>query len=137
MATQTVFGSNPTAPMVQMVVWNSQEGRYEVLDYKSLAVGSGGGTTVGSSDFFSATTSTGGTGWTTLTGITCDSVNVVNDTNFDVEVRKNTGNMIAKTIEASSVYKIEGLSNTNEVDVRRVDQSTTQLSMVWEWEQYA
>lgn len=136
MATQTVFTNNPSAPMVQMVVWNSQTSQYEVLDYKSLGVGSGGGTTIGSSDFFSVTTSTGGTGWETLTGIACDSVNVINDTNYDIEVRKNTGNLVAKTIESSTVYKIEGITNSNQIDVRRVDQSTTQLSMVWEWEKY-
>jgi len=136
MSTQTIFPDNPSIPMIQMVTWNSQEGRYEVLDTKSLAIGSGGGVTIESSDFFSVTTSTGGTGWETLTGIACDSVLIDNDTSYQIEIRKNTGNMVAKTIEPSSVFRVQAITNANEIDVRRVDQSTTQLSMVWEWEKY-
>ena len=122
--------------MTQMVTWNSQEQRYEVLDSKALAVGSGGGVSVDSSDFFSVVTPSNGTGWETLTGITCNTVLVDNDTSYEIEIRKNTGNMVAKTIEPSSIFRIEGISNSNEIDVRRVDQSATQLSMVWEWEKY-
>ena len=136
MSSQTIFLDNPNIPMIQMVTWNSQEGRYEVLDTKNLAIGSGGGVTIESSDFFSVTTSTGGTGWETLAGISCDSVLVDNDTSYEIEIRKNTGNMVAKTIEPSSVFRVQAITNANEIDVRRVDQSTTQLSMVWEWEKY-
>jgi hypothetical protein len=136
MSTQTLFAGNPNIPMTQMVTWNSQEQRYEVLDSKALAVGSGGGVSVDSSDFFSVVTPSNGTGWETLTGITCNTVLVDNDTSYEIEIRKNTGNMVAKTIEPSSIFRIEGISNSNEIDVRRVDQSTTQLSMVWEWEKY-
>ena len=136
MSTQTIFPDNPSIPMIQMVTWNSQEQRYEVLDSKALAVGSGGGVSVDSSDFFSVVTPSNGTGWETLTGITCNTVLVDNDTSYEIEIRKNTGNMVAKTIEPSSIFRIEGISNSNEIDVRRVDQSATQLSMVWEWEKY-
>lgn len=136
MSSQTLFPSNPNIPMTQMVTWNSQEQRYEVLDSKALAVGSGGGVSVDSSDFFSVVTPSNGTGWETLTGITCNTVLVDNDTSYEIEIRKNTGNMVAKTIEPSSIFRIEGISNSNEIDVRRVDQSATQLSMVWEWEKY-
>jgi len=136
MATQTIYENNPSIPMIQMVTWNSQEQRYEVLDTKNLAVASGGGVSVDSSDFFSVTTSSAGTGWETLTGISCDSVLIDNDTSYQIEIRKNTGNMVAKTIEPSSVFRVQAITNANEIDVRRVDQSTTQLSMVWEWEKY-
>ena len=136
MSTQTIFPDNPSIPMIQMVTWNSQEGRYEVLDTKSLAIGSGGGVTIESSDFFAVTTNSNGTGWQTLTGIACNTVLVDNDTSYEIEIRKNTASMVAKTIEQSYVFRIEGISNSNEIDVRRVDQSATQLSMVWEWEKY-
>ena len=136
MATQTIYENNPSIPMIQMVTWNSQEQRYEVFDAKNLAIGSGGGVTIESSDFFSVTTSSAGTGWETLTGISCDSVLIDNDTSYQIEIRKNTGNMVSKTIEPSSVFRVQAIANTNEIDVRRVDQSTTQLSMVWEWEKY-
>jgi hypothetical protein len=136
MSSQTIFPDNPSIPMIQMVTWNSQEGRYEVLDTKNLAIGSGGGVTIESSDFFTVTTNSNGTGWQTLTGIACNTVLVDNDTSYEIEIRKNTASMVAKTIEPSSVFRIEGISNSNEIDVRRVDQSTTQLSMVWEWEKY-
>lgn len=119
---------------LQLISWNSQTNQYEILDSENLGVSSGFTLDVTESDFYSVSTSADGTGWETLTGIEADVTNIFNNSLYDIEIRKNTGNMVAKTLASSEVYTIRGISNLNEIDVRRKDQSSAVLSFVWEWE---
>lgn len=122
---------------LQGIAWNSQSSRYEVADFDNVAVSSGlEGYIVTSSDFFSASTSSNGTGWETLTGISANILNVRNDSPYDISVRKNTGNMVSKNLAPNEIYSIKGISNLNEIDIRRKDQSSSVLNFIWEWQKY-
>jgi hypothetical protein len=118
------------------IVWDSQDVRYESMDSKDLGIASGGWNSVDSTDFAVITDITGGSNWQTLTGIDSNIIFITNDTNYQVEVRKNTGSMISKMIQPSSVFEISAITNSNQVDVRRFDRSSTPLSISWEWQKY-
>lgn len=119
---------------LQLISWNSQTNRYEILDSENLAISSGLSSYVTGSDFYNAYTSSDGTGWQTLTGINADATNIYNNSMYDIEIRKNTGNMTSKTLSVGEVYSIRGISNLNEIDIRRKDQSSSVLNFIWEWE---
>lgn len=122
---------------LQLISWNSQTNQYEIFDGESLFVSSGAWfPRVSESDFYTSYTSSNGTGWETLTGIEADRTNIVNDSFYEIEVRKNTGTMTSKTLHVGESYSIQGLSNLNEIDIRRKDQSTSVLSFIWEWEKF-
>jgi hypothetical protein len=106
------------------------------MDSKDLGIASGGWNSVDSTDFAVITDITGGSNWQTLTGIDSNIIFITNDTNYQVEVRKNTGSMISKMIQPSSVFEISAITNSNQVDVRRFDRSSTPLSISWEWQKY-
>lgn len=44
--------------------------------------------------------------------------------------------MISKMIQPSSVFEISAITNSDQVDVRRFDRSSTPLSISWEWQKY-
>lgn len=129
-----IHNDNSITGYLQILAFNSQTSQYESFDGDSLGISSGLGIKVSSSDFFNVSTSSNGTGWQTLSGISANGLNVSNDSIYEIEIRKNTGDMVSKTIKPFDYYSIRGISNLNEVEVRRKDQSSSVLSFVWEWE---
>lgn len=130
----TIHNDNSITGYLHILAFNSQTNQYETFDGDNLGVASGFGLKIGESDFFTAYTSSDGTGWQSLTGIEANNVNIYNDSIYNIQVRKNTGNLVSKTISPTEYYKIRGLSNTNEIEIKRSDSSSSVLSFVWEWE---
>ena len=118
------------------IVWDSQDVRYESMDSKDLGIVSGGWNSVDSTDFAVITDITGGSSWQTLTGIDSNIIFINNDTNYQIEIRKNSGSMVSKIIQPSSVFEVSAILNSNEIDVRRVDRKDDPLSITWEWNKY-
>ena len=131
-----VYYDYDSLSMIHAITWDSQDMRYESMNSKDLAITSGGWNSVESTDFAVITDITGGANWQTLTGINCNIMSIINDTSYQVEVRKNTCPMIPKTIQPSSIFEISAITNSNQVDVRRFDRSSTPLSISWEWQKY-
>lgn len=77
----------------------------------------------------SVITSAAGSGWATLPDVVCDKVLLVNNTGADLEVRRGGAGVAAPVLDSSGL-EFESLANANELQVRRVDQSTTQVTAV-------
>lgn len=72
----------------------------------------------------SVTTSATGSGWTALPDLACDAVLLLNNTGADLEVRRG-GAGVAVPVLDSSGLEFESIANANELQVRRLDQSTS------------
>lgn len=75
----------------------------------------------------SVTTSATGANWVTLPTLACDSVVLINNTGADLEVRRG-GAGVAVPVLDSCGLEFESLTNANELSIRRVDQSNTQVT---------
>lgn len=75
-----------------------------------------------------ATPAAGGTAFTLFAAQVCTALDVVNPNSVDVEYQRNaTGNTM--TIPAGASRLIQGITNANQIGVRRVDQSTTAVTV--------
>lgn len=75
-----------------------------------------------------AITSVTGSGWVAFGDLACDYLDIKGDAGADIEYRRNgAGN--AFTIAAGSSRMAYGITNASQIQVRRVDQSTTQLTV--------
>ncbi len=69
-----------------------------------------------------------GANYTAFSSQTCQSLDIVNTSSVAIEYRRGaTGN--AMTILSGSSRLVVGITNANEIDVRRVDQSNTQITI--------
>ena len=76
----------------------------------------------------SVTTAATGSNWTAFSSQACNALDIVNSSSVAVEYRRGaTGN--AMTILSGSARLVVGIANANEVEVRRVDQSNTQVTI--------
>jgi hypothetical protein len=76
----------------------------------------------------SLTTAATGATYTAFASQACNSLDIVNTSSVAIEYRRGaTGN--AMTILGGSSRLIVGISNANQIDVRRVDQSNTQITI--------
>jgi hypothetical protein len=74
------------------------------------------------------TTSSAGTSYTSFSSQTCDALDLTNSSSVAIEYRRGgTGNAMQVLSGASRL--IVGISNANAIDVRRVDTSTTQITI--------
>lgn len=76
----------------------------------------------------SVTTANPGSGWAALPNIACDRVLLINSTGTDIEARRG-GAGTAVPILDSNGLEFEALTNANQLEVRRVDQSNTQVTV--------
>ena len=84
--------------------------------------------TASSVTIMSLTTAATGTNWTSFSSQTCNSLDIVNSSAVAIEYRRNgTGNSM--TILSGSTRLVVGITNANEIDVRRVDTSNTQITI--------
>jgi hypothetical protein len=76
----------------------------------------------------SVTTAATGTNYTAFSSQTCNSLDIVNTSSVAIEYRRGaTGN--AMTILSGSSRLVVGITNANQIDVRRVDTSNTQITV--------
>jgi hypothetical protein len=76
----------------------------------------------------SLTTAATGATYTAFASQACNSLDIVNTSSVAIQYRRGaTGN--AMTILGGSSRLIVGISNANQIDVRRVDQSNTQITI--------
>lgn len=81
-----------------------------------------------SATILSLTTAATGSNYTAFSSQTCQSLDIVNTSSVAIEYRRGaTGN--AMTILSGSSRLVVGITNANEIDVRRVDQSNTQITI--------
>lgn len=81
-----------------------------------------------SATILSLTTAATGTNYTAFSSQTCQSLDIVNTSSVAIEYRRGaTGN--AMTILSGSSRLVVGITNANEIDVRRVDTSNTQITI--------
>lgn len=81
-----------------------------------------------SATILSLTTAATGTNYTAFSSQTCQALDIVNTSSVAIEYRRGaTGN--AMTILSGSSRLVVGITNANEIDVRRVDQSNTQITI--------
>ncbi|MDO8595266.1 MAG: hypothetical protein Q7R45_01450 [Sulfuricaulis sp.] len=77
------------------------------------------------------TTANPGSGWTALATVACHEVAVVNNTGTDLEFRRG-GAGTALVVPDGAGWVFESLANANELQIRRVDQSNTQVTQTYE-----
>lgn len=82
---------------------------------------------------FSAQTAATGTNYTLFASTTCKQVTLVNDTGTAIEFRQDAAG-VAIPIADSDRYTIFGLTNANQIGVRRKDTSNTQVVVKARWE---
>ena len=74
-----------------------------------------------------------GSNFTALNTRVCRRVFIVNDTGSDLEVQQD-GAGVALPIFSGTERQFQGIQNANQLAVRRVDQSNTQLTVKYRWE---
>jgi hypothetical protein len=80
----------------------------------------------------SVQTSATGATFVALADHPCHQVDFVNNSGTDLEIQQDgTGSAI--TVFDGTYFTMYGISNTNQLAVRRVDQSNTQVSMSYRW----
>lgn len=72
-----------------------------------------------------------GTGWAPFGSVTCQTLDIVNNTGTDIEYRRG-GAGATITIPEGSARAINAITNANQIEVRRVDQSATQVTLTAE-----
>lgn len=81
--------------------------------------------------FIDVTTANPGSNFTAYPSTTCTNLILLNYTDYAIDVKRNgTGSYI--TIPALQTYNFGGLTNANQISIRRNDQSNTQLTITSE-----
>jgi len=81
----------------------------------------------------SVSTSAVGATYVALNTVAAERVSVINDTGVDLELRQG-GSGVAIPVFAGSFFTFAGIANANELDVRRVDLSNTQVTVKYRLE---
>lgn len=84
-----------------------------------------------SSVFMSATTSATGATYVAFSSQACTIIDIDNRTTVQIEVQKD-GAGVAVLIPVGTVRSFSGITNANQLAIRRVDQSNTQVSVTAE-----
>lgn len=87
--------------------------------------------TYGAVTIFSISSPAVGTNWSTFAASVCSSLDIVNNTGVDIEYRRN-GAGSSMVIRDGYSRLVQGITNTNNVQVRRVDQSNTVVTLTAE-----
>ena len=79
------------------------------------------------------TTNTTGTNYAAFASQVCKQLTISNQSGVVIEVRQG-GAGVALQIPTGAFYTFFGITNTNQLDVRRVDVSNTQITITARWE---
>ena len=74
------------------------------------------------------TTASAGTSYTSFSSQTCDALDLTNSSSVAVEYRRGGAGNAMQVLSGASRL-IVGITNANEIDVRRVDTSNTQITI--------
>ena len=77
----------------------------------------------------SAQTAATGTNWVNLPAQACNAVNICNATGTTIEVRYN-GTGTGLPVANLTTYSFMAISNSNQLSIRRLDVSNTQVTVV-------
>jgi hypothetical protein len=77
------------------------------------------------------TSATGAT-YVTLANIACAAIQIYNDSVADIEIRRGANTKTLKCFKNSYVV-VDGITNANQLSVRRLDVSNTQLTVVYSY----
>lgn len=86
-----------------------------------------------SATFGSVQTNVDGISYVTLTSATCKQVTIYNNSGTDLQVQRN-GSGSAITIEDGVWYMLRGITNAAQIGIRRLDNSTSQVTAQYEIE---
>jgi len=81
----------------------------------------------------SAQTAATGTNWTAYSSQTCKQLTLSNQSGTTIEVRQG-GTGVGLQIPTGSFYTFFGITNTNQLEIRRVDTANTQVTITARWE---
>lgn len=81
----------------------------------------------------SATTAAVGTDWIAFASTACIRVHIINSSNTTIEVRQD-GAGVGLVIPVNTEFTFSGISNANQLSIRRVDTSNTQVTITARWE---
>jgi len=84
-----------------------------------------------SANILTVQSASSGTGWAAFPSTTCDTLDIVNNTGTDIEYRRGGGGS-SIVIPDGSARAVTAITNASEIEVRRVDQSTTQVTLTAE-----
>jgi len=82
----------------------------------------------------SVTTAAIGTNWTAFANQQCNRVHVLNTTGVSIEVRQG-GAGVGLVMPTNTGFTFNATSNANELSIRRVDLSNTQVTVFARWEE--
>jgi hypothetical protein len=80
----------------------------------------------------SVQTSATGTNWVSLSSQACVKLTISNQTGTSLEVRQD-GAGVGFVLPTGLVFTFEGITNANQLSVRRVDTSNTQVTASTRW----
>ena len=86
--------------------------------------------------FGSVNTAATGTNYTTLTAGACTAVTVVNNSGTDLQLLRNAAGTAFPLLNGTS-KTFRGITNANQLSVRRIDTSNTQVAVPFETEAYS
>ena len=118
------MADNITAPGAGSVLATDDVGGVH-FPYAKAVMTSGGNLT--------ATTQATGTNWTTLSAQACSQLTIGNNSGATIEFRQGGSGAGFPVFDKSS-FTIFGIANANEISVRRVDTSNTQVTVAARWE---
>ena len=81
----------------------------------------------------SVQTAASGTGFAVFADQAARQITIINNTGTSIEVRQGAETVYLPVIDATG-YTFYGLSNANQLAVRRIDQSATQVTVKARWE---
>lgn len=91
----------------------------------SVAMASGGN--------LSIQTAATGTNWTAFASQACKQLTISNQTGTTIEVRQG-GSGVGLQVPTGAFYTFFGITNTDQLGIRRVDTSNTQVIVTARWE---
>lgn len=96
-----------------------------LLNYDSEIVTSAGN--------LSLTTSSSGSTFTSFSDRVAKQLSITNVSGYQVDVKRNS-DTVYQPIPSPGVWTFRGISNANQISVRRTDVSNAQISVIGEWE---
>ena len=81
----------------------------------------------------SVTTAAVGTNWTAFSSVACTRVHILNTSTTTIEVRQD-GAGVGLVIPINAGFTFSGIYDANQLSVRRVDTSNTQVTITARWE---
>lgn len=98
------------------------------IDYVNSRTG-----VITSGGMISLSTDANGTGFVSFASQACSQLTISNNTGTTIEIQQG-GSGVAFPIFPASYYTFYGLTDCSNLGIRRVDQSTTSVSVIARWE---